>query len=149
MSTLLKSPINSRMRINVADIAARDASVSFKKAVLDNIGDLKDFSVLSSNVLVATYVKPEKTAGGIIIPDTSKDEDRWQGKVGLVLKIGESAFKYDGAFEYEGTKPKIGDYVVFHTSDSREIGVNGFSCRFIDSSLIRMVIPERAVEGIY
>ena len=54
MSTLLKSPINSRMRINVADIAARDASVSFKKAVLDNIGDLKDFSVLSSNVLVAT-----------------------------------------------------------------------------------------------
>lgn len=149
MSTLLKSPIVSRMKINVQDLADRDAKTSFKDLVFKNIGKLDDFVVLGDDVLVATYVKPNKTAGGIILADKSVDEDRWQGKVGLVLKLGESAFKYEGPYEYKGTVPEIGRYVVFHTSDTREIGINGFSCRTISSSLIRMIIPDDAAESIY
>lgn len=137
----------SRMNLNIYDLAKRPASVSFKEAAMTALGNLDGYTVLTSNVLVATYIKPGKTTGGIILPDSSTDEDRWQGKIGLVLKLGETAFKYDGSAFYEGTAPKVGDYVMFHTSDSRELGINGTSCRFVDSSLVRMIVPDP--DGVY
>lgn len=146
MSTL-RSPIASRMKLNVTELSERSSSTDFRdmvmtpemKALLNN----PKFVVLHSDVLVATYVKPRKTAGGILLPEKSIDEDRWQGKVGLVLKLGEDAFKY-GAFgaEYNGTVPAVGDYITFHTSDTREIGLLGFSCRHVDASLVRTIIPD-------
>lgn len=132
----------SRMKLNVQDLADRDPNENFKDTVLDALGNLDGYQVLGSNVLVATYVSCRKTKGGILRIDKSVDEDRWQGKVGLVLKLGETAFKYDGASFYEGPKPNVGDYVAFHTSDTREIGLMGTSCRFVDSSLIRMIVPD-------
>ena len=140
MQSRLISP--SRMKVNVVELARRDASVSFKQAVLETLGDLSNFKVLGSNVLVACYIQPEKTAGGIIVPETSIHEDRWQGKANLVLKLGETAFKYDGQFEYKGTIPKVGDYVMFHTSDGRELAIRGTSCRIVDASLIKMITPD-------
>lgn len=133
---------NSRMKLNVVELAKRDANITFKKAVLALLGDLSNFHVLGSNVLVASYIQPEKTAGGIIVPESSIHEDRWQGKANLVLKLGETAFKYDGPYEYKGTIPKPGDYVMFHTSDGRELGIRGTSCRLVDSSLIKMITPD-------
>lgn len=142
ISATLKSPITSRMKINNIELSERSATADFKTLVLRDIGNLSNFIVLGSDVLVATYVKPRKTAGGILLPDKSVDEDRYQGKIGLVLKLGESAFKYSGPFAYEGTVPKVGQYVAFHTSDTREIGIRGVSCRTIDSQLIRMIVPD-------
>jgi len=142
MSTLLKSPITSRMTLNVQQLADRDPRVDFGEFVLKNLKPhLKEIDVLHSDVLVATYVRPSKTAGGIILTDKTTDEDRWQCKVGLVLKLGASAFKYEGAFSYEGPVPEVGQYVTFHTSDSREIGFLGYSCRLIPSELLRMRVP--------
>jgi co-chaperonin GroES (HSP10) len=135
------------MNLNIYDLAKRPANVGFKEAAMAALGDLSGYTVLASNVLVASYIKPGKTAGGLILPDSSTDEDRWQGKIGLVLKLGETAFKYDGMAAYEGTVPQVGDYVMFHTSDSRELGINGTSCRFVDSSLIRMIVPDP--DGVY
>lgn len=137
----------SRMNLNIYDLAQRPKDVSFKQAVTERIGNLDGYRVLASNVLVATYIKPARTAGGIIIPDSGTDEDRWQGKVGLVLKLGHTAFKYDGMAAYEGPIPEVGEFVMFHTSDSRELGINGTSCRFVDSSLIRMIVPDP--DGVY
>lgn len=132
----------SRMQLNNIALSDRGPGADFKKLVLESVGDLSGFTVLHTDVLVATYVAPRKTAGGILLPDKSVEEDRWQGKVGLVLKMGEGAFRYTGAFTYEGSVPKVGDYVAFHTSDTREIGIRGTSCRTIDCSLIRMIIPD-------
>ena len=119
----------------------------FKTAVMKWLGDLSKFEILGSNVLVATYVRPEKSKGGILMPDKTKDEDRWQGTVGLVLKIGEQAFKFDGPYEYKGRVPKVGEYVMFHASDTRELFIRSTSCRLMDSSLIRMIVP--APEDLY
>lgn len=132
----------SRMKINIVELSERDSSVSFKKMVLKSLGDLSGITVLADNVLVATYIKPRKTSGGIIIPEASIHEDRHQGKVGLVLKVGEGAFKYVGGYKYEGTVPEIGQYVAFHTSDAREMALNGVSIKFIPDSLIRMIVPD-------
>ncbi len=127
------------MRVNVM-AAAR--TTNFRKFVKEQLGTLDDYDLLYSNVLVAGYIRPEKTAGGIIRPDANITEDRHQGKIGLILKIGDNAFKYDGPYEYVGKKPKVGDYIMYHSSDARELALNGVSCRLIDSSLIRMIVPD-------
>ncbi len=146
MTTLAKSPIASRMKLNITELSERSAKTDFRTMVMTEqmvaLLDDPEFLVFHSDVLVATYVRPRKTAGGIIIPEKSVDEDRWQSKVGLVLKLGENAFK-TGAWgvAYEGTVPKVGDYITFHTADTREVGLLGFSCRHVDSSLVRMRVP--------
>jgi co-chaperonin GroES (HSP10) len=127
------------MKLKIVEMSQAD---DFKSAVMKELGDLSKFDVLGSGVLVATYVKPEKTRGGIILPDKTKDEDRWQGTIGLVLKMGEQAFKFDGPYEYKGRVPQVGEFVMFHTSDTRELGIRQISCRLIDSSLIRMIVPD-------
>ena len=139
--------IRNRAKIDINSIADRPANVSFHTAIHEALGDLSEYRVLGSNVLLATYVAPGKTQGGIILTDKTREEDRWQCVVGLILKMGAMAFKFDGAYEYTDDMleklqpPKVGDYVMFNTSDSREVGVRNQSCRMVDSSLIRMVVP--------
>ena len=139
----------SRMKLDVVALAERDAGTDFKKAVHKILGKL-DWQVLHSDVLVATYIRPRKTSGGIILPEKSVDEDRYQAKVGLVLKLGPAAFKYTrGAYAYEGPVPKVGDYVTFHTSDAREVGFRGVSLKYIVDELVRAIVPDEDVDSIY
>ena len=63
-----------------------------KKAIPELVGNLDGIEVIGDMVLVGIYIRPEKTAGGIIRPTINKQEDVWQGKVGLVLKWGPDAF---------------------------------------------------------
>ena len=44
-------------------------------------------------MLCAIYIAPEKTAGGIIRPQSNIDEDIHQGKVGLIVGVGPLAFQ--------------------------------------------------------
>ena len=60
-------------------------------------GEIDDIEVFNDNVLVAVYERGDgkkeiKTAAGVIIPISSTDEDEHQSKVGLILKMGNSAF---------------------------------------------------------
>lgn len=126
-------------RVNVLEAAQ---AANFRKYITNKLGSLDDWTVLFSNVLLATYILPEKTIGGIIRPQSNISQDVWQGKVGLILKLGETAFKYDGPYEYVGRKPKVGEYVMCHSSDPREVGINGQSCKIVDSSLCRMIVPD-------
>lgn len=142
MAALAPVAVSSRMKLNVVELSERPHNVSFKDAALQSLGSLDGYIVLGGDVLVATYIKPRVTAGGIWNTDKGVTEDRYQGKVGLVLKLGEDAFKFSGNYEYKGTVPQPGQYVAFHTSDTREIGINGVSCRTIDYNLIRMVVPD-------
>lgn len=135
--------MRSRMKIDASALANRDPKEPFSKAVHRLLAGKADkYQVLYDNVLVATYVMPARTSGGIILTDKSIDEDRWQGITGMVLKLGDTAFRFDGQYEYNGPKPKVGDFVMYHSSDSREVGINGVSCRLIASSLIRMIVPD-------
>ena len=52
-----------------------------KHEILDRVGDLSGVEVFGGDVLVAIYKRPEKTRSGIILADTTRDEDRFQGKV--------------------------------------------------------------------
>jgi hypothetical protein len=65
-----------------------------KKALIDKTKDVvASYKLFDDDVLLGTYIEPEKTAGGILKTQRMLDESRFQGKVGLLLKIGPSAFK--------------------------------------------------------
>lgn len=84
-----------------------------KQEILDDIGDLSKMEIYGAQILVTPYVRPKKTAGGIIITETSQKEDNWQGKVALVLKIGPTAFLAGREAQFGGRFPQVGDW-IFH-----------------------------------
>jgi co-chaperonin GroES (HSP10) len=111
-----------------------------KKAILGFIGDVSGFEVMGDRVLVGVFMRPEKTKGGIIRPDANKEEDVWQGKVGLVLKLGPNAFvnPEDGS-SYE-QRVDVGDWVVFKVGDGWQLEVNKMPCRMIkDTNFIAKI----------
>ena len=69
-----------------------DHSNDRKTGIMKDIGDLSTFELFNNQVLVAVYVRPKKTKSGIYLPDATVDEDKIQGKVGLVVKKGPLAF---------------------------------------------------------
>ena len=104
-------------------------------------------AIFGSRVLIA-LAPSSSTLGklGLIqATDKTKDEGRFQGKAGLVLKLGVNAFKYDSRFptlDWEGPKAEVGDWVHFFNSDSREIGIGGICCRYIWDSDVLGVVSE-------
>ena len=89
--------------------------------------------------MLATSIEQEKTKGGILLPEKRLTESRYQCKSGLVLKIGPTAFKYDGSYPWEGPKPELHDWVFFRASDSWEFGLapNGGVTDLLSVRLVR------------
>jgi len=107
-----------------------------KRAIQELAGDLSDFKIFGDRVLVGIYARPEKTKGGIIRPDANKEEDIWQGKAGLVLKMGGDAFRDENGVFYE-EHAEIGDWVVCFIGDGRPIQVADMPCRiFRDVNIV-------------
>lgn len=107
--------------------------------LLAKIGSVADVEVFHTQVLVAVYFRPEKTHSGLVLPDQTKDEDRHQSKVGLVLKCGDKAFKGDDKWSWPADMG-VGDWVYFRTSDGWNLTVNNDRdrlCRMIDDIDIR------------
>jgi hypothetical protein len=97
----------------------------------------------SSRLLVAMAPVATKR-GSLYMTDKHKNEGRFQGKVGLVLAMGERAFKWEGPYEFDGLKPAVNDWVVFRPADSWETGVNGVLCRWVPDAVViaRVQTPE-------
>jgi len=118
-----------------------------RAAILEAVaGKLDGLDVMRNRVLVATYVMPEKTSGGIIRIDKTRDEGRFQGKAGLILKKGPAAFKFDTPMDkdYPSVEPAVGDWVFYRAADTWECGLVGLYCRFIYDDMIvgRISNPE-------
>lgn len=131
---------------------------------------VEGITVQRNKVLVATYVRPNVTAGGIIMTQKNADEDRWQGKVGLVLKRGPVAFDFEElreamddpayadisdaearcAAEVRLGIPQIGQWVAYRNSETWEIGLRvepgiAVSCRMVTDDSILAVVTDPAV----
>ena len=112
-----------------------------KEKLLTDLGDISKVELLNTQVLVAVYIRPEKTKGGIIMSTKSLDEDRYQSKVGLIVKTGPSAFVESDGKWFSGLNLKAGDWIVFRPSDGWNVTVNGVLCRMFDDAAIRARIP--------
>lgn len=112
-------------------------SVDPQDAILKEIGDISQVEVFNNQLLVAVYIRPQKTKSGIYLTDKTTDEDRFQSKVGLVLKMGPMAFDDNTGQWFNGVQVNVGDWIVFRPSDGWSITVNNVLCRMIDDMNIK------------
>ena len=57
-----------------------------KQNLINEVGDISDIEIFNNQILVGVYIRPEKTKSGIYLSDKYRDEDKFQSKVGLILK---------------------------------------------------------------
>jgi len=116
-----------------------------KSELLGKIGSVEDYELFHNKILVAVYIRPSTmtTSSGfeLVLPDTVLKEDEFQGKVGLVLKVGPAAFVDDEHNKFYGTKVSPGDWVVFRPSDTWSAKIKGVLCRHIEDAHIVARIP--------
>jgi hypothetical protein len=119
---------------NIHDLKHKIAAIRRK------VGDLSGVDVMFNMVLIATYVRHNVSAGGIILTSNTVEEDVWQGKVGFVLKCGPDAFKDDpdqGVF-FNGQSAEEDDWVVFKIGDAWQLTVGDWPCRLVRDSSIKV-----------
>lgn len=116
-----------------------------REALVASIGDLRDVDIFHNQVLVAVYERgktSKKTSGGIILPDQHLEEDRFQSKVGVIVKMGDKAFK-DGSGEYAWPADMaVGDLVAYRVSDGWSVTINKVLCRLLDDTAIKARIQQ-------
>jgi co-chaperonin GroES (HSP10) len=108
-----------------------------KVVLKEQIGNTDSFEIYNNQILIAVYVRPEKTKSGIFLPDAHRAEDQYQSKVGLVLKKGPAAFEGDDSLWFKDMNIELDDWIVFRPSDGWPITVNGVLCRMLDDTSVR------------
>jgi chaperonin GroES len=93
-----------------------------------------NFRPLHDRVLVESLESEEKTAGGIIIPDTAKEKPQ-EGKV---IAVGPGAKTEDG--KVIPMDVKVGDRVLFGKWSGTEVKVNGKEYSIMKESDIMGVV---------
>ena len=112
-------------------------AVDPKQDLIEKLGVLSEIEVFNNNIMVAIYIRPSKTKSGIFLTDDTTEQDKYQGKVGLIVKMGNSAFEDETGRWFKGVQVKVGDWVVFRPSDGWSIAYNGQPCRIMDDVVIR------------
>ena len=111
------------------------------ETIRKDMGDISDIEIFHNQVLVAIYVRPEKTKSGLYLSSQTRDEDKYQGKVGLIIKKGADAFVDDTGKWFKGVNLDVGDWIYFRPSDGWQITVHGQLCRILDDTDVRGRIP--------
>ena len=118
-----------------------------RQALLEKVGDVSGVKLYGSDVLVAIYMRPEKTKSGIILTDNMRGEDAYQGKVGLIIGMGPTAYIDDEGNKFRDIN--VGDWGAFRASDGFPITLNtgggitskdAVLCRIITDINIRMTV---------
>jgi len=137
------------MRANLRSIAEA-ANADPVANLMAKAGSMTNYTVAHNLVLVATYVRPPRKMKGpdgteieFHYTDKTLAEDRFQGKVGLVLKCGPMAFVDDGATKFGGFKVEPGEWVLYRPSDAMELFIKDMTGDKNDG------IPVRLIEDIF
>jgi chaperonin GroES len=95
------------------------------------------FRPLHDRVLVESLESEEKTAGGIIIPDTAKEKPQ-EGKV---IAVGPGAKSEDG--KITPMDVKVGDHILFGKWSGTEVKIDGKEYSIMKESDIMGVIAKK------
>jgi len=133
----------------------KEAPYDPRREILDKLGDLSGIEIAQNEVLIAIYKRPEKTAGGIVLPHQNLKEDSYQGKCGLVVKIGSACRfvrKNEETDRTFGIEIELHDWVVVNTSSTWRLDVNSdaealkiedfVQCRLVYDDQIRMRVSD-------
>lgn len=94
-------------------------------------------------VLVAMAEKPQKSAGGIIFTDDTREREQWGSEHGRILAVSPLAFSY-AEWPDPSQRPQVGDVVFVGRYPGKEAtGRDGKSYRLVADREIAGII-ERA-----
>lgn len=112
-----------------------------KDTIRKAVGPYLDaIEVMGARILIGVYQRPEKTAGGIILTGDTRNEDRYQGKIGLILKMGPLAFQDDASHSFGPNPPKVGDWVLCRVGDTYPLLLGKHTCRFAEDVAVQAVV---------
>lgn len=117
-------------------------SGSDAKAILNKALGAVSEEIFHNQVLVATYIRPAQTKGGIFLADQTLQEDVYQGTVFMVVAKGPSAFKDDNIAQFHGMDVKVGDWVLARPSDGLALEINQVPCRLFEDTRILMRVKD-------
>ena len=92
-------------------------------------------------LLVAIPKIEDKTAGGVILPDSHKDAEHTASIVGLVLKLGPDAYSDPNKFP-NGPWCKEEDYVIFRSYSGTRFKIEGLEFRLINDDTVEAVVED-------
>lgn len=114
---------------------------STKEAILKHLGDISALEVFYNQILVVTRPRARVgTLGGQkwFQADDNIQEDAYQSKVGLVVKMGPTAFEDDSQTTYDGQRVDVGDWIVYTVKDGAQLIINDVHCRLLGPQHVRM-----------
>ena len=92
-------------------------------------------------LLIAIPKLEEKTQGGVIIPDKLKGLEQTASIVGLVIALGEAAYKDAEKFP-DGPYCKEGDFVIFRSYSGTRFKLRGEEFRLINDDTVEAVVDD-------
>lgn len=107
--------------------------------------ELDQVEVFGARLMVAKWIRTK--AGSIHMAQQTQREDGFQGKVGLVLKVGPLAFQDDANHDWCGLTVKPGDWVVYGHCDGHDFDFSPkgtfdrIPCKILDEANIQMIVP--------
>ena len=105
------------------------------------LGDISQIELFHGQVLLAVYLRPTKTKSGLILTDDHVSDDKYQSKVGLLIKKGPEAFNDDSGQWFSGLNISEREWLFYRPSDGWGITVNGVLCRMFEDISIKGRIP--------
>ena len=92
-------------------------------------------------LLIAIPKLEEKTQGGVIIPDKLKGLEQTASIVGLVIALGDAAYKDAEKFP-DGPYCKEGDFVIFRSYSGTRFKIKGEEFRLINDDTVEAVVDD-------
>ncbi len=92
-------------------------------------------------LLIAIPKLEEKTQGGVIIPDKLKGLEQTASIIGLVIALGEAAYKDTEKFP-DGPYCKEGDFVIFRSYSGTRFKLRGEEFRLINDDTVEAVVDD-------
>jgi co-chaperonin GroES (HSP10) len=92
-------------------------------------------------ILVRPVPIRRKSAGGILLPDTFRQEREYLNTVGRVLSLGELAFIDEDIYR-KGPWVKPGDYIVYSKFGGQKIFWKGVKLLIVKAATIELVVDK-------
>ena len=96
-------------------------------------------------ILIRAPLTQEKSQGGLYIPEEVRIADQYRENIGLVLSIGPKCFTGE-AFENEGARCVVGDWVYYSSYEKEKYQLNGFLCYYINDDRIHSTVSVEDLE---
>jgi hypothetical protein len=99
---------------------------------------LDGLEIGGEDLLVGIFIpdKDARTRGNLLLPESYRNEYRWQGTAGLVLKLGPLAYKSEKTADWFAKPPAVGDWVMFDVKTGHQLLLGDQPCRLVPAMYV-------------